>query len=83
MLHKKFLKYLNKTPYQFLLELRINRIRDLLDGTSLTLEQIAEQTGYGSKMALSLAFKRMTGVTPGAYRQQRLLKTGRNRRNKG
>lgn len=83
MLHKKFLKYLNKTPYQFLLELRINRIRDLLDGTSLTLEQIAEQTGYGSKMALSLAFKRMTGVTPGAYRQQRLLKTGRNRRSKG
>lgn len=78
MLNRKFQRYLGKTLYQYLLELRINRIRDLLDGSTLSLDEIAARTGYGSKMALSLAFKRVVGVPPGKYRQERLLKN-RNR----
>ena len=73
MLNKKFKLHLGKTLYQYLLELRISKIRDLLDRSSMSLDSIAKQTGYSSKMALSLAFKRVIGITPGKYRQKRLL----------
>ena len=73
MLNRKFRQHLGRPPLRFLLELRMNRIRDLLDGTDLPLPEIAMQTGYGSGMALSLAFKRETGMTPGAYRLSRRM----------
>ena len=66
-----FDKFLSKTPGQLLTELRIGKIEELLLTTDLNLNQIAQQTGYGSNMALSLAFKRHHhGITPGRYRQQ-------------
>ncbi len=71
MLNRLFRKHLDKTPMAFLQELRLNRIRDLLDGTELSLSEIARRSGYGSSMSLSLAFKRATGTTPGAYRLAR------------
>ena len=73
MLNRKFRQHLGRPPLRFLLELRMNRIRDLLDGTDLPLPEIAMQTGYGSGMALSLAFKRETGMTPGAFRLSRRM----------
>lgn len=36
----------------------------------LTLDQVAERTGYGSASALSHAFLRIVGCTPTTYRQQ-------------
>ncbi len=79
MLNRKAQRCLGKTLYQILLELRINRIRDLLDASQLSLDEIAVRTGYGSKMALSLAFKRVMGVPPGQYRQERLLSRQKRR----
>lgn len=70
-LSRLFQHYFGKTPIRFLQEIRFNHIRKLLDTTSLPLNEIARQSGYGSGMALSLAFKRETGMTPGAYRQTR------------
>ena len=43
----------------------------LLDSTDLTLAEIARRCGYGSDMALSLAFRRETGIPPGEYRNSR------------
>jgi LacI family transcriptional regulator len=64
-----FEKHLGKTPMELLTQLRMDRIEELLVTTNLTLNQIAEQTGYGSNMALSLAFKRYhNGQPPGSYR---------------
>ena len=71
MLNRLSRRHLGKTPVVFLQELRMNRIRDLLDSTELPLAEIARQTGYGSAMSLSLAFKRAAGDTPGAYRNSR------------
>lgn len=66
-----FDKYLDKTPGQLLTQLRMDRIRELLLTTDMTINAIAQQTGYGSNMALSLAFKREhNGQTPGSYRQR-------------
>ena len=71
LLTRLFQRQFGKSPRRFLQEIRMNQIRHLLDGTELPLAEVARQTGYGSDMALSLAFKRETGITPGRYRESR------------
>ena len=71
LLTRLFQRQFGKSPRCFLQEIRMNQIRHLLDGTELPLAEVARQTGYGSDMALSLAFKRETGITPGRYRESR------------
>jgi len=66
-----FRKYLDTTPGELLHRTRMNRIRELLLHSDMTLEEIAMQTGYGSAMALSLAFRGAHGETPGRYRSAR------------
>lgn len=41
----------------------------LLRETTLTVEEIAQQCGYGSSMTMYRAIKKETGLTPAAYRQ--------------
>lgn len=71
LLGRLFQERFGKTPKRFLQELRYNQMRHLLDTTDLSLSEIARQTGYGSDMALSLAFKREFRVTPGEFRSSR------------
>jgi len=77
-LSRLFRQQFGKNPLQFLQGIRINRIKHLLASTSLSLNEIAKQSGYGSNMALSLAFKRETGKSPGSYRAGRKHFTTRN-----
>lgn len=51
--------------------LRINAAKQLLCDTDLSLTAIAEQTGFDYAESLIRAFKRETGLTPTAYREQR------------
>ena len=62
--------HLGMSPRDFISSVRMDRIKALLRDTDDTLEIIASKTGYGSAMALSLAFKREEGGPPGAYRQR-------------
>ena len=71
MLSHLFQERFGKTPKRFLQEIRYNQMRHLLDTSDLPLSEIARQTGYGSDMALSLAFKREFGMTPGVFRSLR------------
>jgi AraC-like DNA-binding protein len=43
---------------------------DLSPGADLSLQQIAEQLGFSEPSAFHRAFKKWTGLTPGAYRAQ-------------
>ena len=71
MLNRLFRRYLGRTAAGFLQQLRIDRMKNLLDSTGLSLSEIAAQTGYSSPVSLSLAFRRATGMQPGAYRELR------------
>jgi AraC-like DNA-binding protein len=44
----------------------------LLVDDTLTLDAIAEMTGYNSGAALSRFFKMMEGLSPGVWRRDRL-----------
>lgn len=50
---------------------RIEKARELLSATSLTVGEIAAQTGYVSAQTFSRVFKKETGHTPGEYRRLR------------
>jgi AraC-like DNA-binding protein len=49
-------------------QVRLERARELLTGTSLSLNQIAEVLGYADAANFTRAFKRWTGVSPSHYR---------------
>ena len=50
---------------------QIERARVLLSSTSLPLKEIAMRLGFSTQYGFTLAFRRGTGETPSAFRQQR------------
>lgn len=58
-------------PYRWQLEARIQRAQRLLIDTRVSLEQIAESTGFADAVHFGRTFRRLTGVPPAAWRRQR------------
>lgn len=58
------------TIEHYLIELRIERIKELLVYDELTLSEIAYQLGYSSVAHLSAQFKKVTGLTPSQLKRQ-------------
>ncbi len=50
---------------------RLNRAMAILRTTSLSIADVAEESGFGSPQAFSRIFKKETGQTPRNYRQKR------------
>ncbi|MEY4767282.1 MAG: hypothetical protein RI907_3955 [Pseudomonadota bacterium] len=69
-LQRRFLSASGQTPMQFLQALRIDRARELLEGDKLPVPEVAAQVGYQDRVAFGRLFKKLVGVSPGAYRQQ-------------
>ena len=65
---KRFLQTCGSTPAHVLQQVRMKQASQLIrDGVSLS--RAAERVGYQSDAAFSRAFKKTTGVLPGAYRR--------------
>ncbi|MEQ4617831.1 MAG: helix-turn-helix domain-containing protein [Corticimicrobacter sp.] len=56
------------TVGQWLLRERLSRAQQLLEGTNMPVEKVAEAAGFGSTASMRLYFSRMCGLTPGAWR---------------
>jgi AraC-like DNA-binding protein len=78
----RFAQLVGEPPLQYLTRWRLYTAARLLRGSeeagragavaaSFTLSEVAERVGYGSEAAFSHAFRRWTGVAPGAYRRRR------------
>jgi len=65
----RFAETVGETPMRYLLRHRMRRVMRMLRDDRATLARAAESVGYASEAALSAAFKRHTGVAPGAYRR--------------
>ena len=59
------------SPYQYHLQLRINRARELLQTTSLPLSEIAVSLGFANPAHLSNLFHRKLGIWPSELRSGR------------
>jgi len=67
----RFRDLVGEPPLKYLAKWRALKAAWLLRTSDATLAEIAGCVGYESEIALSGAFKRFMGVTPGAYRRQR------------
>jgi LacI family transcriptional regulator len=69
-LERRFRDELDITPRELITETQIERVKQLLRETGMTLEQISKRTGFSHKERPSAVFKRETGQTPGCYREE-------------
>lgn len=58
----------NQTPYQYLVDLRIAKAKELLRNSDLSITDICASVGYNSLGSFSTLFRKSTGVSPRAYR---------------
>ncbi|MER6029225.1 helix-turn-helix domain-containing protein [Streptomyces sp. NPDC001851] len=58
------------SPLQWLLHQRVERAKELLETTTLPMDQVAAACGLGTADSLRAHLVRRTGLTPSAYRAQ-------------
>lgn len=68
-LNRRFKKALNKSPLDYLQEIRINTARDLLKTSNLSINEIADKVGYQDTSYFTSLFKKNLSTTPNAYRE--------------
>jgi AraC-like DNA-binding protein len=68
----RFKEMLSKTPFQYLLECRMQKACILLAEDRHGIKKIATLSGYSTEAAFTNAFKRWCGKTPGAFRRNAL-----------
>lgn len=68
----RFRELLGHTPGEELRRARLERVKQLLRETSLTLEEIAESAGLANANTLCEQFRKLTGTTPGTYRKDKM-----------
>jgi len=69
LLAARFRAATGDSPMRHLTRIRLQRAAKYLSSDGLSIEAIAGRTGYASSAALSKAFKREFGVSPGTYRR--------------
>tara|TARA_Y100000385_G_scaffold132038_1_gene137322 strand:+ start:312 stop:1463 length:1152 start_codon:yes stop_codon:yes gene_type:complete len=69
-LERQVRKYLGRTPQAEIRFVQVKRVRELLISTELSAEQIADLCGFEHPEYLHVVFKRVTGMTIGAFRKQ-------------
>lgn len=58
------------TPHAWLVQMRIERARQLLADPALPVTEVALAVGYETPSSFAAAFRKLTGVTPSAFRQR-------------
>lgn len=70
MLETRFHAIVGRTPHEEITRRRIEKIRQLLIQTDLTLAAIATRTGFQNVEYMSVAFRRAMSMPPGQYRRE-------------
>jgi AraC-like DNA-binding protein len=68
VLAERFNALLGRPPIDYVTSWRIQLAAERLRGSKTSMAKIAAETGYESEAAFNRAFKRVTGVTPGRWR---------------
>lgn len=71
-LSELFKKETGQGFYEFLSNYRIKRAKEILLTTNLKIYEVAESVGYNDSITFGRAFKKITGVTPNNFRNNKL-----------
>ena len=66
-----FSRVKGKTIERYFIELKIEKVKELIDYNELSFSEIAFRLGYSALQHLSSQFKRMTGISMSAYRENK------------
>lgn len=69
---RAFKQSVGVAPFHWLNEKRIERAKALLADPSISLAEVALAVGFAAQPQFTTAFGRATGLTPGAWRRERL-----------
>jgi AraC-like DNA-binding protein len=63
-----FKEHTGLSPYQYYLQIRIHRAKEMLLGTTLSIKQIAAALHFETPFHFSTVFKKKTGMSPSQWR---------------
>ena len=66
-----FRRTFGRPPHRWLMERRIDAVKNLLLTSRLTLAEVASKCGFADQSALNRSFKRVLGESPGEWRRSR------------
>jgi LacI family transcriptional regulator len=69
-LERRFKAVLGRTPSVEIRRIQIQRAKELLAETTLTLAAVARRSGFESRNYFSEVFRKAVGMTPGKYRRR-------------
>ncbi len=69
VLAERFNALLGRPPIEYVTSWRIQLAAERLRGTDASIAKIAADVGYESEAAFNRAFKRVSGITPGRWRE--------------
>lgn len=64
-----FRKHTGFSPYDYLLNIRINHARLLLKSSSMSVKEVSQASGFESQQQFSRTFRKRTGMTPLEFRR--------------
>lgn len=70
---RSFTKHFKVSPKQYILDIRINKAKQLLSEGTLKINAVAEQCGFSGQYHFCRIFKEKTGLTPTEYTKQNLI----------
>ena len=69
-LFRRFKEHLGRSPKEEMTRVRIERAKELLRNSTLSVAAVAERAGYSEAKHFIVIFRQATGVTPLRYRKQ-------------
>jgi AraC-like DNA-binding protein len=64
---RSFKRAFGETPHQYLLRRRIERAKELLRGTDMSVTEVSLEVGFQSLGSFSRAFRELVGTPPSEY----------------
>ena len=69
-LSRLFSEHENRTIEKFIIQQKVEKVKELLQYGEMNINEIALQMGYSSSGHLSTQFKNVVGVSPSVYKQE-------------
>jgi AraC family transcriptional regulator len=66
---RMFRQVYNITPHQYLIDVKLRKAKELLEGSGLTINEICQIIGFESVFSFSILFKKRFGVPPSGLRK--------------